>query len=201
MTGHHAWITRALSVESSSIPDTYKKPSLDVLHVVRERFSIDDARELSELSLQRPFESEKRTFVIVTGEIAVEAQHALLKLLEEPPHSALFYILLPQTSVLLPTLQSRLMELISEKLTPENESFSQFEHASYAERLALVAQKATQKDTVWMEAIVTGCEKASHELKNATLMRTVLLIRRYLRTKGASDKMLLEALALSLPLT
>jgi hypothetical protein len=202
MENHHASLVFAGSLESSSLPDEYKKQTTDVLHFVRERFSIDDARELSSLSLQTPFEAKKRTFVLIVKDIAVEAQNALLKLFEEPPVHAQFYIVAPSTLVLLPTLRSRLRiedPRIDEGLP--NESFSAFKKASYADRMAIIALKTKEKDRMWITEILLGCELecSKDAALHAELLKSLVFVRRYIETKGASAKMLLEEIALQMP--
>jgi hypothetical protein len=200
MENHHAFLLFAPSLEEASLPQYCMNQSVDVQHLVRDRFSIDDARELSLQAQQTPIASPYRTFVISAGEIAVEAQNALLKLFEEPPRHARFYVVIPQTAHLLPTLQSRLMVKEGVQNAKESELFIAFLHMGLSERLELLALKTKAKDAAWVEAIVQGCEKFSLERKDEALMGTVLFVRRYLKTRGASAKMLLEELSLQLPL-
>ncbi|MDE1974924.1 MAG: hypothetical protein KGI49_00185 [Patescibacteria group bacterium] len=77
--------------------------------------TIDDARELKALSGTRPVTDVskndgdgKKIFVLRMDGITVEAQNALLKLLEEPPEYARFFLILPSAHLLLPTVRSRL---------------------------------------------------------------------------------------------
>lgn len=204
METHHAYLVYANSVEASALPALYKTPSADVSHLTSVRFTIDDARELSRNAGQQAFAGGNRVFVIITEEIAVEAQHALLKLLEEPPSATLFYVLLKPTSFLLPTLRSRFHEEKDETipLKEVNRWFEDFARASYAERLALIAEKTKEKDTLWVESILTGCETVAAEnpLKAQELLKAVIFVRTYIGNKGASPKMLLEELALQLPI-
>jgi DNA polymerase III delta prime subunit len=201
MLMHHAHLLYADNLSEAAVPSEYKKPSVDVLHVLRDRFSIADARELSLWAQQKPFERDKRVFVVVTDDIAVEAQNALLKLLEEPTATSLFYIVVPNTSVLLPTLRSRL-NVPEDSSTKEGDgiSFAEFSGASYGERIREIAARTKDKDGRWIEEILRGSEKIASESKSETLLRAVLFIRQYIKKKGASPKMLLEELALQLPL-
>lgn len=202
MEKHHATLVFADSLESAQIPVEYKKQSTDVLHFSRERFSIDDARELSLLSLQTPFQGQKRTFVLLVRDIAVEAQNALLKLFEEPPTHAQFYIVAPSTLVLLPTLLSRLrVEDSAVDAGLQNESFSTFKKASYADRMSIIALKTKEKDRVWIMQLLQGCELeyAKNAELNAELLKALVFVRKYIDTKGASAKMLLEEIALQMP--
>lgn len=72
-------------------------------------FSIDDSREVKAFAETRPVdESGKKIFVLLMTGITVEAQNALLKVLEEPPSYAHFFLILPSAHLLLPTVKSRL---------------------------------------------------------------------------------------------
>lgn len=200
MLTHHAYLLFADGLSDASLPQEYKTPSIDVLHILRDRFSIADARELSGWAGQKPFESEKRVFIIVTEDIAVEAQNALLKLLEEPSPTALFYVIIPRTAALLPTLRSRLYELEDEnEARKDNTAFIEFLHSSYGERMRLIAAKTKDKDVRWIEEVVAGVEKVASESRSEILLRGVLFVRQYVKKKGASAKMLLEELSLLLP--
>jgi hypothetical protein len=72
-------------------------------------FVIDDARGLIEFHEMRPVHtSGKKIIALQMDGITVEAQNALLKLLEEPAEYAHFFIIVPSKHLLLPTVQSRL---------------------------------------------------------------------------------------------
>lgn len=202
MNEHHAILIFADSLALSGIPDAYLEQGADVLHLIKDRFGIDDARELSEQASQTPFASSVRVFVIATNDVAVEAQNALLKLLEEPPQHARFYLILPPGSFLLPTLRSRLYEQEHTRTQEDvSSTYTAFKNASYGERLARIAEWTKNKDTAAVESILRGCEQevqVEGAEKNEKLLQSVLFVRNYSGSRGASLKMLLEELALSL---
>lgn len=201
MQEHHALLVYAQNLESAAIPEQLKKQSADVQHHLRNSLSIDDVRELIRSSIQAPVSAPVRTFVIQAHQIAIEAQHALLKLLEEPPRRVQFYVILPKTALILPTLRSRLMELNSApEGSKENESFAAFLSASAGERLALIAQKTKDKDQVWIDAVLEGSESLCAESPERTrnLLGAVMFARSHIGARGASAKMLLEEVALHL---
>jgi len=204
MQTHHAYLVQATSLAQADIPERYKTPSVDTLHITRELFSIDDARELTVLAQNQPFADDTRVFVIVAHDIAVEAQNALLKLFEEPPTYARFYVVLGSTAFILPTLRSRLAQLEDNgtHAVLENTAFASFKSASYGNRIAEIAEKVKQKDADWIESILQGYEEYASKPRdtNKTMLQNILFVRTYIRSKGASAKMLLEELALSLPI-
>lgn len=68
----------------------------------------DVMREIVADAYVKPFESERKVYVITDGEAMTEqAQNAFLKMLEEPPEYAVFVILAENSSSLLQTVLSR----------------------------------------------------------------------------------------------
>ena len=201
MQHHHAYVMYAPSIPDSSIPDTYKTQSPDISHITTDRLSIDDVRTLILQAQQKPFEEQYRVFVVCVRDIALEAQHALLKLLEEPPKQVLFYLVLPKTIFLLPTLRSRVHADVhqSDIQRKANEVFATFVATSYAARITQIAERTKEKDTVWIEDVLQGAEVVAHTTKKIGLLHTIMFIRTHITSKGASAKMLLEELALQLP--
>ncbi len=77
-----------------------------------ETFTIDNAREVKTSHSMRPVSSDgKKIFILSMNAATVEAQNALLKLLEEPAEYAHFFIIIPSAHLLLPTVKSRMQEL------------------------------------------------------------------------------------------
>ena len=86
-----------------------------------EIFTIDDARFIKSLAETKPVTASsdshkhandnngdgKKIFVLTMNGITVEAQNAMLKLLEEPPEYAHFFLFIPSAHLLLPTMKSR----------------------------------------------------------------------------------------------
>ena len=69
---------------------------------------IDLIRQLKKSIFRKPFSLLQRLIIIKTAELlTLEAQNALLKILEEPPANNLFYLLAPDPNSLLPTIISR----------------------------------------------------------------------------------------------
>ncbi|RDU65744.1 DNA polymerase III subunit delta' [Helicobacter equorum] len=69
-------------------------------------FRIDDAREVI---AQSYLASDRERFLILMApSYSIEAQNALLKILEEPPQNVHFVLIVPSKNALLPTILSRL---------------------------------------------------------------------------------------------
>lgn len=203
MQTHHALVYIAPSLEESVLPDSVRKQTADIQHVIVDRFGIADARALMLQAQQTAVEAAGRTFVLATKNIPVEAQNALLKLFEEPPRGVQFHVVIPQEGLLIPTLRSR-VQIVSDELTSlgDQTNFNDFLKSSYADRLALIVDITKQKDVSHIEEIISGAEKylAENIRTQGTLATSIMLVREYVMTPGASKKMLLEELALSLPI-
>lgn len=101
-------------IEAQGNPDFYQKYFAN--------FAIDDARELMSFHEMRPVHiSGKKIMIVHADNINMEAQNALLKLLEEPAEYAHFFIIVPSRHLLIPTIQSRLSFVDAQKSHSNNE--------------------------------------------------------------------------------
>ena len=197
---HHATLIEADSLDASGLVDTLTRTSPDVAIIEADRLSIAQAKEVIATAWQRPVAAPTRTVVIVAAHIATEAQHALLKILEDPPNTARFILVLSRTDNLLPTLISRLDRATPRAEAAASEEFAAFCRESVPERLAQIAAKAKAKDTQWMVRVIDGL--SVHLLQrqfDRSTLRFALTAAEFAGLAGASKKMLLEGLALSLP--
>lgn len=201
MSDHHAFLYLHESLSITVLPTNFRTQSVDVQHIITDSFGVSDARALQESAVIRPVSRDTRVFVLVLGSITHEAQNALLKLFEDPPSTAEFHVVLSGVQALLPTLQSRFLTVptkASIESTPE--SFTIFMAQAYADRLSTIAANTKAKDVVWIQEIMHGVSIWIHTHSEAHAVRkNVALIDQYIRRRGASKKMLLEELALSLP--
>jgi DNA polymerase III delta prime subunit len=197
---HHAnLIVGSVEACLSAIPKEDRQLGTDVLQYAFKRFGIDEARRLKQEATLRPLQRPYRTFIVVLDSITTEAQNALLKLFEDPDAAIRFYIIVPQEDMLIPTLRSRLMRLEGGTEAAEiTEPARHFLGSSYAERLTMIAERTKEKDDVWICAVLDGIEVAVERERDQMAMRELLLVRQYEKWRGASKKMLLEHLALSL---
>lgn len=191
----HAHLLISTSIAASSLPEELKKEGADIAHLIKPSFGIDDARWLTGTSASRGWESGRR-FVIFTESMTEEAQNALLKLFEEPPLDTVFYLVIPNSSILLPTLRSRLISNEGITQNQEDSLIGEFIKMSYGERLDLIA-KLAKKDPDSLKRLVIDLGKIDTKDKKAK--RSLLLATKYISNRGASKKMLAEELALSLP--
>lgn len=71
--------------------------------------SIEDSRALKDLHQNKPTTGERKIFVISANFINERAQNAMLKLFEEPSGDTHFFLILPSQNNLLSTLKSRMI--------------------------------------------------------------------------------------------
>ena len=82
---------------------------------------IEQVRDVVDRAAYRPFEGRRRAVIIDEADTLVApAQNALLKTLEEPPPSSVFFLVTSRPDVLLPTVQSRCPRLRFRPLGPHD---------------------------------------------------------------------------------
>ena len=202
---HHALLYAGAYDECLSRIPLSERTGIDAEILIRESLDIAEARALRERASSRPIQDKKRRFIIAVAHIPHEAQNALLKLFEDPPATAQFYLIIPRAELLLPTLRSRL-HLAYEEDGSQNAPASRtvaFLTGTNAGRLEQIAKLVKTKDTPTMRALIRGIEYAAAERIGEKSIQQclpdILMASSYSETRGASHKMLLEHLALSIP--
>lgn len=201
MNSHHAVLFKVDETEEYIATDfvadesfvEYRNPS----------FTIQDVRRLISDAYRRPEgENDRQTLLIITNFITEEAQQALLKVVEEPPISTKFIFVIPKSISLLPTLLSRFQVETPPEKEIDNTSFVEFIEAPLNRRLRLIEDALKNKDVKWQMTIKIGLIKylgEKSEKLSADQLTGLSYITRTLLTRGASNKFLLERLALLLP--
>lgn len=203
MTTHHAVLFCSENPLTCSVADFYTTTPQDEYR--QAQFGIDDVRTLIAHAYRRPDgEDELRTLLVATEFITEEAQQALLKIVEEPPLSTAFVFVIPEGYSFLPTLESRFERLGSLGDGVGDETFSSFLELSYKDRLALVEEVTKKKDHAYQAKLKKGLiaylkqEGGSLSLAAPNTLSELEYITRLLLTRGASNKMLLEHMSLTL---
>lgn len=194
-SSHHAYVYFGTSV-TSALPPVLHLQSSDVVHFIQPSWGIDDSRRVSQAAYMKPTTAAYRELVICAQQLTYQAQNALLKLFEEPPETTRLHLVVPDIGVLLPTLRSRVTVVASalREQSSASSTWSEFMHATSADRLARIAEFVKQKDTA------SQAELLEAAIAEPTLPAHIrLLIDTYARSAGASRKLLLEEVALSLP--
>lgn len=199
--------------------ETTGNPDLSVMFY--ESFGVEEARELKGAQARAPF-GERNIFIIGVESFTQEAQNTLLKTFEEPTVGTHFFIIIPRAEMLLPTLLSRVL-VVSGKSGTEDEAkvlAEKFVDASLEYRFVIAKKMADKKDRETadrelfrrmldhIERIMysrTACESADSRLGRRTvstsnIFREIFQAKTYLADRGSSPKMLLEHIAIILPI-
>ena len=187
--------------------------SPDVFTRTYEKFGIDDARKLCELSAMKSSDGHS-LYIVATVSMTTEAQQALLKLFEEPQIGAVFVLIIPHGTVL-PTLRSRCMALyisnVSVVRKDSDDCAQEFLRANHEDRSAIITKivkeyednRAVARD--FLDALERavykhiGFTRNGKELVITEALSDIALFRGYLSDKAPSVKMIFEHLAASLP--
>ena len=201
---HHAYV---VSMDLSSLIDTLEKRGVprkacpDVYIYECQEFRIDNARELRERAYMNPLVLARRIFIVSCAGIAVEAQNALLKTIEEPRGNAVFFFLMPSPERLLPTFRSRVQIIpdSNERLTKSLISITDFLKASPEKRITMLEvftkkKDGEERDMNNISTFLDALERALATKRDG--LAAVYRAKRYMNDKGALIKPLLEQVAL-----
>ena len=124
-------VTKNKNKASSYISNFLKEKGIhpiDIsLHSFEKAMGIEDVRNIQKTIILKPFKGKAKAVVIEAYEnITIEAQNALLKVLEEPPANTLIIISTSKKELLLPTIISRckIIELEEEIISISNDDAS-----------------------------------------------------------------------------
>jgi DNA polymerase III delta prime subunit len=203
MENHHAIliVTDNASRVVAEFSDNHKHDTEIVLYEM-ESLTIDNVRHIIAMAYQMPGAHKTRTLVVSVRVINREAQHALLKVLEEPPVTTRFLLVLPTRSNVLSTVLSRVqLEEVYFSQGVTQELFKKFCAAEPVVRLETIADIAKRKADNEYDALYDGLVTYGLTAESFAVQRVIEPALRYLRQKGAAKKMIWEFLALSLPVT
>lgn len=104
-TFSHILICKNLDKAVESLQEKYAKNRH--LFYQKDEFLLDDAAQVVKEAYIA--ESQSKYLILVAKGFRIEAQNALLKILEEPPRNIVFILVAPTKTVFLPTIRSRLL--------------------------------------------------------------------------------------------
>ncbi len=182
-------------------------PDFSLIHF--ESFGIDESRKIKEMQSMKSVGSSKRIFMISTSSITLQAQNAMLKMFEEPTENTHFFIILPSTSFLIDTLLSRVV-VIENNFGDKGDKILEaknFLKITHPERLKMIEKfLKVYKDNKEGKSVVNyffgeiEVLLAKDMKKNINALEEVLQIKKYIFDTSSSLKILLETLALTLPI-
>ena len=171
---------------------------------------IGDVRNLQVNFSRRPFESKYQTFIILEAQsLTLEAQNALLKILEEPAASVKMLLTAPTSEGLLSTITSRcqkleltgnLEEVIDEALFKKFLNSDSYERYKMIDKLDIEAWEAAWRG-VLLNLFTSGEGSQLKGAQEAKILNYVKLIAKMksLRQRKASIKLIKSLLLLSIP--
>jgi hypothetical protein len=188
--------------------------SADLLCQTYEAFTMNDSLEIKEWHSRRGITLGKKICIICAKFINREAEQTLLKIIEEPGENTHFFIVVPDSSVLLPTIISRTHILRIEskdnlEIQREAVNFIKSEPKDRIDIVALIIKDNKDEEnsgklrsyaTSFINALEGIFYKRFKENINDKNTKFILdelqKSRGYLKTPGASVKMILENIAL-----
>jgi len=209
MLTHHAYYIEGSIADFDAYVEKLKERlhldahTLDLVVRRYEKFGIEEARELTQLSsLKNP--GERTIYILAVPSITSEAQQALLKLFEEPQEGLVFVLMVPH-GVLLPTLRSRLLPYVETLEGKSGGDAAAFLSWTYKKRSEWIAALLKDEDEAReaVRAFCTDLERVLHQHIQQPDARTglqdVVHFRQYLADRSPSLKMILEHFAATLP--
>lgn len=188
--------------------------SPDVLCQVYKSFGMEDSNEVKNWHSKASITNTKKVCIIATKFINREAEQTLLKVIEEPGDNTHFFIVIPDSSVLSPTIISRVHIIKTEREDDKNikkqaVSFVNSTPKNRIDSVALMIKENKKEDnsgqlrsyaTLFineLENIFYQKFKKNIKDKNVQFILSELQkAREYLSLPGCSVKMILEHLSL-----
>lgn len=174
-----------------------------------ETFTIDNAKEIITFHNIVPTTNTKRKIIILYFDnVTVEAQNALLKLLEESADYANFFIIIPSSHLLLDTVKSRMqvVKINSEDNEELVKAATSFLGQNISKRLEFVKntieeinkEKKTKQYLVEFLNCLQGVVRARGVAGNMKSLEAIELARKYIGDRAPSLKMLMEYVAVTI---
>jgi hypothetical protein len=190
---------------------THSVSPFDIRRIIGENsLGIEEIREMQKQLYLRPVKGEKKAIILEEAQtLTIEAQNALLKVLEEPPIHAIFFLSTSSTDTLIPTILSRCNLII---LKEEKQELSDaqvqlleddlkllFSH-SISARLSLAEKVASQKEEIgkWLQSStmylrqIMLTDLATNHTPNTTIFKNLQEAYRLITTTNTNPRVVLE---------
>lgn len=212
MRNHHAFYIEGRRDQNKQFLYNFLKNELDFNrfgnpdYIERdfETMLIDDARDIRQSLLSRPF-GEKKVVVISANFIGREAQNSLLKNLEEPISGIYIFLLISNENDLLPTVRSRLIKIesnLSNSKSEYEERAILFLESEASDRLKLLTEFLSHESESKKSDLILFLNEVEKKLyekgikTNEKNLANLLSIKKYLYDKSPSIKMIGETISL-----
>ena len=228
---HHAYLIEGRKEEI--IPDVLEflesigvetQGNQDFNQIILDSFRIEDARNLKAQSIERGISDNKKIFIIAVNNFLIDAQNTLLKMFEEPIVNTHFFIIVPDISIILPTILSRIYLIKSKNSNQEDDlkEAEEFLAMSLNDRILFVKELIAKTnndeendlenlslDSIRSKAIkfLNALESILHQKlvskkifnNEVAYFYQILSVREYLSQPGSSTKSLMESVVLAIP--
>lgn len=210
-------IAKDKSKATSYISDFLKEKKVDpidiALHVFEKAVGIEDVRNIQKKIILRPFRGKTKAVIIdAYTEITIQAQNALLKVLEEPPANTIIIISTAKKELFLPTIISRcaVIELEDAKVSLDTEDSLQLDEAlnillngKIGDRLKIAQDVTKNKEDVviWLEKMAIYLRlkliENYNESKYLNLLKSLQKTYKDVESTNVNQRISLENLFLS----
>ena len=170
----------------------------DVYVLKKETVAVDDARQVTQFASLKPVGSHKHV-VVIAHTIQPQAQHALLKILEEGSGHTRFYLHLAPGSFVLETILSRCVVTNTQTDTEHTDTAHAFLQMTYPERIKQAEAFSKNQDRDGARTLVRELLCLSRIKSFAPeVTRDLLHADQQLQNAGSSPKIIIGHLALVL---
>jgi DNA polymerase III delta prime subunit len=210
---HHFYVIEGSDDHSlSDLSNVLKTRSGNVRTFSYSTLGVEEAQSLRQEQNELSHDGEDQYFILSAVSVTHEAQQTLLKMFEEPRANTHFFLLMAESTAILPTVRSRaqMVRLENEVHAYAKETQS-FIKSGIADRVSFVAEfvKSHEDDDSSGELrlhasqfIIALIEALRKDPKNLVtrkdFFKDALSMREHLDNRGASVKMILEHLAITL---
>ncbi len=187
--------------------------SPDVMISIYDSFTLNDGEIIKEWHKSKPIDGKKKICILGVKFINREAEQSLLKIIEEPNNHTHFFIVIPDSSLLLNTILSR-VHLIKNIVGSDDdltfaENFISLHPSKRIDEIAKIIKEFKDEDSSGglrykaisilndLEKIIYNNWKNDISNKDKTfVLSEIKNCRGYLANPGSSVKMILEHIAL-----
>lgn len=184
------------------------------IHAYEKAMRIEDVRNIQKVILLKPFRGkEKAVIVDAYLDITLEAQNALLKILEEPPANTIIAITAAKKELFLPTIISRCKVIVLQEKEVEliQADFSKFEevlnillNGKIGDKLKIAQDITKDKENValWLEKMAVFAKdkltEENNDRKYLNFLKELQKTYKVIKSTNVSQRTALENLFLSL---
>ncbi len=189
------------------------KNNPDFLYGDFDVMDIEDSRAIKNSHQNKPTAGDKKIFIVSANFITEKAQNAMLKLFEEPRGDTHFFLIIPTLNNIIPTFRSRLFIIDTNKINNSLINPKDFLNCPVGKRMEAVknlCESISDEEESKIE-IIKFLNSLEVELKSNVdflnineyqiqMFEELEKIRQYASEQSSSLKMLLEHIAIILPI-